>query len=55
MGLFIILRHLVAPLAKLAEQRDEAARKALRERNVNRIPPHLRDDIIAREEHWRYD
>ncbi|MBB4122309.1 hypothetical protein [Martelella radicis] len=55
MGLFIILRHLVTPLAKLADKRDEAARQALRNRNVNRIPPHLRDDIIAREEHWRYD
>nr|WP_272211736.1 hypothetical protein [Marinicella sp. W31]MDC2877629.1 hypothetical protein [Marinicella sp. W31] len=55
MGLFIILKHLVTPLARLAEQRDEDARRAQRQRNLNRIPPHLRDDIVAREKHWQYD
>ena len=55
MGLFAILHHLVAPLTRLAERRDDEALRKLRTRNLNRLPPHLRDDIIEREKAWRYD
>ncbi|PRX11667.1 hypothetical protein [Martelella mediterranea] len=55
MGLFIILKHLVTPLTRLTELRGESEQRAVREQSLNRIPPHLRDDVIVREKPWRYD
>lgn len=55
MGLFAILHNLVLPLTRLAERRDYEAQRRLRERSLNRLPPHLRDDIVEREKTWRYD
>ena len=39
MGLFIIFRHLVAPLVGYANLQDQLARKQQLEDNIKRIPP----------------
>ncbi len=55
MGLFIIFRHLVAPLVGYANLQDQLARKQQLEDNIKRIPPHLRRDIFSDDRYWRHD
>ncbi|AQZ51820.1 hypothetical protein [Martelella mediterranea] len=55
MGLFIILRHLVAPLAGYANLQDQLARKQQLEKNIRRVPPHLRQDVFSDDRYWRHD
>ncbi|WP_158498661.1 hypothetical protein [Martelella endophytica] len=55
MGLFAILHHLIRPFTNLTRRSDEQRRKEMLERSLSRIPPHLRDDVVAKEKFWIYD
>lgn len=55
MGLFVILHHLVSPIIKLAALQGQISAQQRKEKNIERIPAHLRRDILSDDRYWRHD